>query len=160
MTAALDALLKEFTSVAWDSCSSLVPGSAGPHLYVLIVRTDSGFFPLYVGQTGRLLGRVGDYQAAQFQAPTDFRVGEAISYLAVERNRRLDFLFRQSTSPRQEEKRLIRELLLCGYTLLNFLGGFDYHDTNAADERKHVHRFCEMALNQERIRQDNQSQTR
>jgi hypothetical protein len=151
MKAALDALLKDFKSVTWDACSTSIPGGPGTHVYVMVVRTDDGVFPLYVGLTSRLLGRVGDYQAAQFQAPTDFRVGEAITYLAVEKKCQLDFLFRESATARKDEKLLVRELLLCGYPLLSFLGSFDYKDTTETEERKVVHRFCDMALYQSRI---------
>jgi len=40
---------------------------------------------------------------------------------------------------------------LSGDNLLNFLGAFDYNDTNAEDQRALVHRFCDMALLRARI---------
>ena len=111
-----------------------------------MVSKDNQRFPLYVGQTTRLGGRVGDYIAAQFQAPTDFRVGEAIKHLRNEKHWHVEFLYRQSEAHVQDEKVLIRELLLAGYTLLNFLSSFDYRTATIAEERALVHRFCDMAL--------------
>jgi hypothetical protein len=125
MNPGLDSLLKDFMSVEWSACSRSITSGAGTHVYALVVEHESMRFPLYVGQTGRLLGRVGDYQAAQFGAPTDFRVGEAIRYFG-EKKCRVVFLYRPSESHLKDEKLLIRELLLSGYTLLNFLGAFDY----------------------------------
>ncbi|WP_263359655.1 hypothetical protein [Acidicapsa ligni] len=107
--------------------------------------------PLYVGQTRRLLGRVGDYHSAQFYAPTDFCVGEAIKYLRGEKQCRIDFLYRSSESHRKDEKVLIRELLLAGCTLLNVLSSFDYKSAEKSDERLLVHRFFDMALDRARI---------
>jgi len=146
MNTDLESLFDTFESVDWGSCHSSIPNGSGTHIYALIVGTGTQRFPLYVGQTRQLLGRVGDYQAASFHAPTDFRVGDAIRYLTVERHCNMDFLYRPSASHLKDEKLLIRELLLSGYPLLNFLGAFDYRVTNAADERKIIHKFCEMAL--------------
>lgn len=146
MNADLETLFKDFVSVPWDGCEQSIASSPGTTVYALIVGKGSQRFPLYVGQTGRLLGRVGDYQTAQFAAPTDFRVGEAIKYLPAEKGCIVDFLYKPSASHLKDEKLLIRELLLSGYVLLNFLGAFDYKWANAADQRKVVHRFCDMAL--------------
>ncbi len=148
MNAGLESLFKDFVTVNWTTCGKSLPSEPGTHVYALIIEVGTQTFPLYVGQTGRLLGRIGDYQTAQFAAPTDFRVGEAIKYLTLDKGCTVDFLYRPSTSHLKDEKLLIRELLLSGYTLLNFLGAFDYKGANAADERRVVHRFCDMALRQ------------
>jgi hypothetical protein len=144
----LNLLFRDFVSVEWSACGSSVPSGPGTHVYTLIVEAGTIRFPLYVGQTGRLLGRVGDYQTAQFAAATDFRVGEAIKYLLGSRDCRVHFLYRPTASHLKDEKLLIRELLLSGYTLLNFLGAFDYKGSNQVDERAVIHRFCDMALSQ------------
>jgi hypothetical protein len=148
----LDALLSGFVTVGWSSCLEAIPSEAGTHIYVLLVRVGDDAIPLYVGQTCRLAGRIGDYQTAQFQAPTDFRVGEAVRYLTGPKGCQVDLLYRTSASRRKDEKLLIRELLLSGYTLLNFLGAFDYNETSAVAEREIVHRFCDMMLNMEALR--------
>jgi len=63
-----------------DTLSS-IPGSAGGFLYVLCWVRNGAQTPFYVGQTRRLRGRMEDYCLAQFQASTDFRVGESVRYL-------------------------------------------------------------------------------
>jgi hypothetical protein len=146
MSDALKSLLKDFISVEWSACPNVLAAGSATHVYALIADTGSECFPLYVGQTRRLLGRVGDYEAAQFKAPTDFRVGRAIQYLTAKKKCRVDFRYRPSASHLKDEKLLIRELLLSGYILLNFLGAFDYNDTIEENELVLVHRFCDMAI--------------
>jgi len=145
-TMPLGSLLNGFVSTEWGACLEAAPADSGTHVYVIVVTADNGQFPLYVGQTGRLCGRIGDYTTAQFHAPTDFRVGEAIKYLLTQKPCRVDFFYRPSEAHLQDEKVLIREFLLAGYTLLNFLAAFDYKTANRDEERLLVHRFCEMAL--------------
>jgi hypothetical protein len=145
-TAPLGSLLNGFVSTEWGACLEAAPTYSGNHVYAIIVTADNSQFPLYVGQTGRLCGRIGDYTTAQFHAPTDFRVGEAIKYLRVQKPCRVDFFYRPSEAHLQDEKGLIREFLLAGYTLLNFLAAFDYKTANRDEERSLVHRFCDMAL--------------
>jgi hypothetical protein len=142
----LGSLLNGFVSTEWGACLEATPADSGTHIYAIIVTVQNGQFPLYVGQTGRLGGRIGDYATAQFHAPTDFRVGETIRYLRTERPCRVDFFYRPSEAHLQDEKVLIREFLLAGYTLLNFLPAFDYKTAIRDDERSLVHRFRDMAL--------------
>jgi hypothetical protein len=145
-TVTLGSLLNDFVSTGWDACLEAAPADSGTHVYAIIVTGDNSPFPLYVGQTGRLCGRIGDYTMAEFHAPTDFRVGEAIKYLRTQKMCRVDFFYRPSEAHLQDEKVLIREFLLAGYTLLNFLAAFDYKTANRDEERSLVHRFCDMAL--------------
>ncbi len=142
-----ETLLRDFIAVQWSACAKALSNVAGRHVYALVVEANGRRFPLYIGQTRRLLGRVGDYQVAQFQAPTDFRVGEAIRYFS-DRKHSVTFMYKQTEFHLKDEKALIRELLLNGCMLLNFLGSFDYNNASVEDERKLVHRFCEMALAQ------------
>jgi hypothetical protein len=55
--------------------------AVGPgFVYVLLwVSGDDEEIPFYVGETQSIWGCLNDYYWAQFQAPTDFRVGEAIN---------------------------------------------------------------------------------
>jgi|SRR5665213_2235856 len=142
----LGSLLNGFVPTEWSACLEAAPADSGTYIYVIIVTANNGQFPLYVGQTCRLCGRIGDYVTAQFHAPTDFRVGEAIKYLRTQKSCRVDFFYRPSEAHLQDEKDLIREFLLAGYTLLNFLAAFDYKTANRDEERSLVHRFCDMAL--------------
>jgi hypothetical protein len=144
----LDALLKGFISLNWRVCAEAVKNKSGTYIYVIVIEGAGALFPLYVGRTSRLLGRIGDYQAAHFQAPTDFRVGEAIKYLVGEKACTVHFLYRPTTTHRSDEKVMIRELLLSGYLLLNFLASFDYTSASLAEERTLVHRFCNIVFAQ------------
>src|ERR1700730_10122459 len=46
--------------------------------------------------------------------------------------------------PRQEEKAIIRGLLISGVRLLNCLPRYDYKTDSETEERQVVQRFCEM----------------
>jgi len=146
MNAALDVLLKDFVSVEWGASLDLIESATGPHVYAIVVESEGHWFPLYVGQTQRLLLRIGDYRQGYFSAATDFRVGEAIVYLIQEKKCQVHFFYRQSTAHQADEKQLIRELLLAGFPLLNFLGGYDFRNANKDVERAFIHRFCDMVL--------------
>lgn len=118
--------------------------------YLLVVRGEQGVFPFYVGETGRGVGRLGDYLSAQFSACTDFVVGTAIQWLR-DAGFEVEFLFR-STAPgeaarKQEERRLI-ELASerVGGVLLNDTAKYPRYDYRRADrdqERARVEAFCE-----------------
>jgi hypothetical protein len=47
-------------------------------VYIIYFINQEAYIPFYVGETGRLLGRISDYMIANFKAQTDFKVGEAI----------------------------------------------------------------------------------
>ena len=145
MKSTWEILLDDFAAVEWSACTDSITTVSGAHVYALVVEAEGQSFPLYVGQTQRLLGRIEDYQAAQFHAPTDFRVGEAIRYLC-EKQCVVRFLYKPTNAHLKDEKVLIRELLLRGCALLNFLGAFDYKTASPIDERLLVRRFCDMAL--------------
>jgi hypothetical protein len=89
---------------------------------------------------------MGDYYSAQFAASTDFRVGKTIKFFAQERQCGIQVRFKQSDHGRQEEVRIIRELLLLGYHLLNSLPGYDYLVANKNNEQEVIQRFCRMIL--------------
>jgi hypothetical protein len=107
MNTILSEVLTGFTSVEWSSCPDALPKQPGSHVYVFVVEMGDLSFPLYVGQTNRLLGRFGDYQYASFQAPTDFRVGEACKFLRSQ-GATIHLFFRDPTFPLQDERLLQR----------------------------------------------------
>jgi hypothetical protein len=137
--------LNDFTSEEWITCSASPKDVPGNHVYVLVVENSGQSIPLYVGQTSRLAGRIGDYVAAPWSASTDFRVGEAIKYLR-DKGCTLHFHYKVSSEHTKAEKDMIRDLLLSGHLLLNFLGGYDYTTAKKEDERKIVHLFCDTIL--------------
>jgi hypothetical protein len=95
-------------------------------------------FPFYVGETYRIWGRVDDYYWASFQAPTDFKVGEALRYLGSEKIS-VKMRFRAVADRNAEEKKLLREF--GKPNLLNSLTGYDYAVADQSNEREEVRNF-------------------
>jgi hypothetical protein len=129
-----DSYFDGFTVADWAKCVASMPNDESRYVYALILSRDGLRVPFYIRQTGRLVGRMGDYQYRHFEACTDFRVGEAIKYLSETKQYRIEVRFRQSDDPRQEERRHIRELLLAGFPLLNHLAAYDYKVANREEE--------------------------
>ena len=92
-----------FSTVEFPPINPDVPG----FVYVWCWINGSEEVPFYVGQTGRLWGRLDDYYWAMFSAPTDFRVGEAIRYLSA-RGYRITVKYKSSAAPLEEEAKIKR----------------------------------------------------
>jgi hypothetical protein len=126
------------------------PLASGPILtpegfvYVFCWVAEGVETPFYVGQTYRFSGRMNDYRLANFKACTDFCVGEAVKYLRGTKNCRVVVRNRPSADPPQEEKMIIRRLLVSGVWLLNCLPRYDYRTDSEPEEKEVVHRFCDM----------------
>ena len=118
--------------------------SPGGYVYAFFWVADGVETPFYVGQTNRLPGRMNDYRLANFTAPTDFCVGEAVKYLKGTKNYRIVVRYRSSPDPAKEEKTIIRSLLVSGVWLVNYLPRYDYRTDSEAEERGVVQRFCDM----------------
>ena len=85
--------------------------------------------PFYVGQTYRLWGRIDDYYWASFQAPTDFKVGKAIQYLAEQK-------FKVRLKHSLSEDRLKDEAeLIESIGKKKLLNGILDHECTAGDEK-------------------------
>lgn len=87
-----------------------------------------------------------DYCTAQFQACTDFRVGEAIKYLREHKGCRITLRYKASDNPPKDERELIRELQVSGPRLLNGLVAYDYQATKPETERLFIRRFCDLLV--------------
>jgi hypothetical protein len=134
-------LLSAFETAAFSSAFSGLPERGQGYVYVFCY---SGV-PFYAGQTCRLKERMEDYAGCSFQACTDFRVGSAAKYLA-KCGFEVTVRYRKADKPRIAEKALIRDLVLAGYRLLNSLPAFDYSASRVNEELAHVHRFCDMLI--------------
>jgi hypothetical protein len=145
-TAIFESLIDGFDAADWPIRVDTLPKSSEGFVYVFIVFCNGRQLPIYVGQTKRLAARMGDYEYAQFAACTDFRVGEAVRYFHNERDCGIQVRYRSSTHGLQDEYRIIRELQLLGFHLLNDLRAYDYHQTNADAERKIIRRFCNVIM--------------
>ena len=86
-----------------------------------------------------------DYCSAQFKAPTDFRVGEAIRYFR-EKKYQVKLLYKASENPSKDEYELVRELQVSGLRLINGLAGYKYNTTLLDKERGYIRRFCDLII--------------
>ena len=135
----------DFSMVDFPPAQGCVPSHEG-FVYVFCWVADGVEIPFYVGQTNRFLGRMNDYDLANFKACTDFCVGEAARYLKSTKKLRVVVRHRPSSEPLKEEKAIVRRLLVSGVWLLNCLPRYDYRTASEDEEREVVHRFCDMFI--------------
>jgi hypothetical protein len=118
-------------------------------VYVLCWTDGVRNVPFYVGQTQAILGRMNDYHWADFQASTDFRVGEAVKYL---REKGLHVITRyrlsaaSKTEREKEERCLIDALKAEGTALLNCFPGYDYRKSAQDEQRDRIRGFIDEIL--------------
>jgi hypothetical protein len=102
-------------------------------VYVIGVSTDSDFYPFYVGQSSRHIGRFGDYISAKFSAATDFKVGQSIEYL-TNNGFKVEFKYRSTLNPIIEE----RELIDLINPVLNTTKGYKYKNSDDKTELSRI----------------------
>lgn len=144
----LNHLLDGFEIVDWPVRPESLPNTTKCFVYVFLISKGAIWIPFYVGQTERLVGRMKDYTQAYFSASTDFRVGIAIRCFTEGMHCSVKVGYKQSEHNLQDESRMIRELLLLGFRLLNSLPGYDYQKSNMKDEQEVIRLFCRMIMNQ------------
>lgn len=119
----------------------------GNIVYILCFKREgsSDYVPFYVGESGRHVGRFGDYVSAKFSASTDFKVGETVKQL---RNHGCKVIIRYkfTTNRRAEEQSIIHKLMANGLQLLNSMDGYKYLKANEHDERIRVKEFTTNIL--------------
>ena len=101
-------------------------------VYVVGIEGDGKFFPIYVGESSRYIGRMGDYLSSNFKAPTDFKVGKTIKLL-MEQGQNVVFKYKISLNKKLEEGKFIKKFKEEGYYLLNNVDSYDY---NTASEEE------------------------
>ena len=109
-------------------------------VYIIFAIKDSNDCPFYVGETRNLRRRIGEYVVASFQAPTDFKVGEAIKYLH-DKGYKITIRYKQTSDRKQEEKDIIQHLKFSGVHLLNDLSGFDRKTADKTKEYEKIVNF-------------------
>jgi len=118
----------------------------GNIIYVIIFarKGESQGVPIYVGESSKHVGRLGDYISAKFSACTDFRVGEAMRYL---QSLGYDVLMKymQSHNRKDEERNLINSLR-GSFRLLNDMGAYKYKLADEEQERSKIHAFIDYLL--------------
>jgi hypothetical protein len=127
------------------------PPANGPgFVYVLCWVAMGEEIPFYVGQTQSIWGRLNDYYWADFQASTDFRVGEAVRYLTTQ-NLRVVARYKLSADRRKEERAIIDGLDAEGRRLLNNCPSFDYRTATEAVEKIKVRQFIDGLIAPQRL---------
>jgi hypothetical protein len=134
-------------TIDFPRSSAGLPNRDDGYVYVLSYVLNGVEIPFYVGESGRFGERMEDYECAAFKCPTDFKVGIAIRYLRDECGLKVVVRYEQSDNRKSVEQGLIRDCLLSGYRLLNFLPGYDYNASNAEQESAYVRAFCDLLLN-------------
>lgn len=120
--------LRDFSAVNFP------PKSGTGFIYILCWLSGDEEVPFYVGETQSIWGRLNDYYWAQFQAPTDFRVGEAVRYLST-KNIHVVARYKPSVDRSCKERAIINELRAEGRRLLNDLPVYDYRTADEEQER-------------------------
>jgi len=116
-------------------------------VYIIYIVKDAEEIPIYVGESIRNIGRFGDYVSANFTAPTDFKVGEAVKYILNCRyNVRIKY---KETLDRKNKEREILSDLRRRYSLLNDLPGYDPKTADERKERLKIHDFIRGLFQEE-----------
>jgi hypothetical protein len=140
----LDDLFQDFQKFNFPHVN--FPGDASIVYVIGIRKPVKGFFPFYVGESGRQLGRMGDYVTASFKAPTDFHVGEAIRFFQSQ-GLEIEVRYKVFLKRKDEEKSLQVEIAKRSIPLLK-LASYDPKKTpeeqerQKEEERQNVHKFC------------------
>lgn len=127
-------LWSEFMEFEGFNSVDLSPAGGSGFVYVLCCVYGGKEVPFYVGQTQSIWGRLNDYHWADFQASTDFRVGEAVRYL---RSQSIPVIakYKFSEGREAEEARTILQLRSEGAKLLNVRPGYNYRTAQPESER-------------------------
>jgi hypothetical protein len=137
---------QDFTTIDFDPRN--FESRSGPGwVYILCwVGGDGEPVPFYVGETHSVCHRMNHYECADFQAPTDFNVGETVKHLRAGK-RSIVTKIKPSTNRTQDQDTWIADLKAKGYTLLNGQTlGYDYNKTTEAEQRLRVQGFVDNKL--------------
>jgi hypothetical protein len=121
------------------------PADGNGFVYVLCWLTGGEEIPFYVGQTQSIWGRLNDYYWADFQASTDFRVGEAVRYLNGQ-DLRVVAKYKVSADRHKEERAIIDLLHAEKRRLLNDCPSYDYRTGTKATEKSRVQKFIDALI--------------
>ena len=114
-------------------------------VYIIGVEERNKFIPIYVGESSKNIGRIGDYVSAQFSAATDFKVGIAIKYL-MKKEHKVIIKYKNSSDRKKEQNDAMGEIKIDGFRLLNDLGGYDYRTAKKEEEIRKIEDFIEEII--------------
>ena len=149
MTGTDTLLAHKAPSFDFDGFSELAFPRQGDIVYVLCFKAVvmGVSLPFYVGESSRLLGRLGGFVAARFSVSTDFKVGHAARML-LGLGCEVVVRYKAVSDRRAEEKRLIAAYELAGLQLLNTLEGYRYQTADPSGEIAKVETFVAQLLRQ------------
>lgn len=130
--------LSEFMDIVFPQHKNIV------YIIYFIDKDSNEEILFYVGESSRGIGRFGDYLTAQFTASTDFKVGEAIRYIK-EQGFEVGIKYKESSNRKKEEQIYLKRFRR-KYRLLNDLEGYNYKKANKQDERKKVHEYVNIMI--------------
>ena len=135
----LQSLMGHYFEIAFSDQTDIV--------YLICVVLGEEICPIYIGESTRSIGRLGDYVKPNFTAPTDFKVGEAIKHIR-DTGYEVKFFYKYTNNNQRtiEEKRLINKIG-AKFRLLNYLEGYDYRIALKSEERKKIQDFTDNLLN-------------
>lgn len=105
-------------------------------VYIIGIDVGEKFYPFYIGESSRSIGRFSDYISANFSASTDFKVGEAVKFFK-EQNYIVSIKFQKSDDRKREEIELTKNYRN-KYFLLNDLVGYDYEKADVQIEKDRI----------------------
>jgi hypothetical protein len=131
----------EFTAIEFAPSNPSFPG----FIYVLFWVRNGVEQPFYVGQTKTIWRRLDDYYWAQFQACTDFRVGEAVKYFSS-KSYSIMVKYKACTDSLKEERKVIDGLHLENRLLLNDFRSYNYRTADEEQERAALKKFIDCLV--------------
>lgn len=117
----------------------------GANIVIFIVK-ENNERPIYVGETSRLYGRIADFITANFKAPNDFKVGEAIIYFR-EKGYKIIIKYKFTDNRIKDKNTIINSFK--NLRLLNDIKdikGYDYEIADEIEERNRIKEFCDKIL--------------
>lgn len=111
------------TGTKWINLTDYTGGVA----YVIYAARGDDKIPIYVGESEKVIARLGDYVRAQFGAPTDFKVGRT-ARLLEERGYEILVEIEKTPDRRARERELIEKH--GDRPLLNSIASYDYKTAN------------------------------
>ena len=110
-------------------------------VYIFYAEKENDKIPFYIGESGRGIGRFGDYISAKFSASTDFKIGN-VSRLIENNGYTIIIEYDYSNDRKKREKELIQEYKSkFDNKLINGKFGYNYKIDDEKDILKKMKEF-------------------
>lgn len=111
---------------------------SGSGAYVIYAARGGDKIPFYVGESAKIVARLGDYARASFQAATDFKVGRTVRLLE-ERGYEILVEIEWTSDRKARESELIKRH--GDRSLLNSVAGYDYKTAKEDEELSRLEEY-------------------